>query len=137
MSIVRCLALALRGPLRWSWRPLILLVEKPVLLGIIERVDHFRHQFILLGDLQHRACILVTTAVVCCGEDGEKLTACKPLKAIHDALVSTQDKFTSVSVEEVFDAIGTELDDISRAVRVSDEVRLDSKILIAISRVGP
>ena len=79
----------------------------------------------------------MSATVVSRGEDCEKLTTGEPLKAVHYALVGTQDKATSVSIEEVLDTIWTEFYDISRTVGVSDEVWLNSKVLITISRVGP
>ena len=48
-----------------------------------------------------------------------------------------QHKSTPVSVEEVLDAIGPKLDDVSCAIRITDEVRLNAQVLIAVCRVRP
>ena len=44
---------------------LIVLVQQPVLLWVIQWVDHLRHKLVLLSDLKHGSCILVTTTVIC------------------------------------------------------------------------
>ena len=49
--------------------------------------------------------------------------------------MSTKYKSASISVEEILDSVGAEFDDITGAVRVSDEVWLDAQILIAVCRV--
>ena len=100
---------------------------QPVLLRVVvERVYHLWHEFVLLGDLQHGSGVLVPTAVVRRREEREKLTTGESFEAIHYALVGPNDELASVCVEEVLDSVGTELNDVSCAVRVSDEVRLDS-----------
>ena len=115
------------SPLGWSGRShLVVLVQKPVLFWIVQRVDHLGHQFILLSDLQHGAGVLVTTTVVSSREDSEQLTACKALKAVHDALVGTQNISAPVGVKEVLDTIWAELDDVASAIGVSDKVWLDT-----------
>ena len=43
----------------------------------------------------------------------------------------------SIGLKEVFDAVWTEFNYISRTVRISNKIRLDSKILITIGRVWP
>ncbi len=68
----------------------------------------------------------MTTTVVCGGEDCEQLTASESLEAVHNALVSSQDIAASVGLEEVLYTVRAELDNVTCAIGVSDEVRLDS-----------
>ena len=49
----------------------------------------------------------------------------------------SQHESTPVSVEEVLDTIGPKLDDVSCAVRITDEVRLNAQVLITVGRVRP
>jgi len=77
----------------------------------------------------------VPSAVISGREDREQLTTSEALKAIHDALVSTKNIAAAVCLKEVLHAIGSELDDVACAIGVSDEVWLDAKVLVAISRV--
>ena len=49
----------------------------------------------------------------------------------------SQHKSASIRVEEVFDTIRSKLDDVTCAVRISDEVRLDSQVLITVCWVRP
>ena len=79
----------------------------------------------------------MATAVVCGRENCEELTTSEPFEAVHDAFVRSQNKSTSIRVEEVFNAIRSKLDDVSCAVRISDEVRLDSQVLITVCWVRP
>lgn len=51
--------------------------------------------------------------------------------------MSTQNETTPVGVKEVLDTVRAELDDIAGAVGVSNEVRLDAKVLVTISGVRP
>ena len=136
-SIVGCLALALWSPFRRCGRSLVVFVEQPILLWVVQRVDHFGHKLILLGNLEHGAGILMTTAVVSRREYREELAASKALEAIHDALVGSQDKAAPVSIEEVLDAIRAEFHNVSCAVGVANEVGLNAQVLITISRIGP
>ena len=136
-SVIGCLALALGSPLGRGGRPLVILVEEPILLWVVQRVDHFGHEFELLRDLKHCTGVLVTAAVVCRREDSEELSTGESFETIHDALVCSQDELASVCIKEVLDTIRAEFDDVSRAIGVSDEVRLDAQILIAISGVRP
>jgi hypothetical protein len=54
------------GPSGWSRRSLLegFFISDPILFRIIERIDHFRDEFIRLGDLEHSTSILVSTTVV-------------------------------------------------------------------------
>lgn len=79
----------------------------------------------------------MTAAVVRRREHSEELAAGESFEAVHDALVSSQDELATVRVQEVLDTIGAEFDNISGAVGVSDEVWLDTEVLIAIGGVGP
>lgn len=136
-SVVRCFTLTLGCPLWRGRRPLVVLVQEPILLRIVQWVDHFGHQFKLFSDLEHGAGVLVPTAVVCSGEDCEKLATREPLEPIHHALVSSQNKLASVCVEEVLDTVRAKFDDVSCAVGVTNEVWLDSQVLITVGRVRP
>jgi hypothetical protein len=49
--------------------------------------------------------------------------------------VSSEKVLELVVIEELFYSIRAELDDISSAVRVSDEIGLDTELLIVISRI--
>ena len=120
------------GRCRWA---LVVLVDQPVLLWIIEGVDHFGNKLVLLGYLKHCACVLVPSTVVSGRENSEELTASESLEAVHNALVGSQDELATIGIEEVFDAIRSEFDDVTSAVRVSDEVGLDAKVLVAVSWV--
>ncbi len=51
--------------------------------------------------------------------------------------MSSQDIAASVCLEEVLDSIRAELDNVTRTVGVSDEVWLDTQVLIAICRIRP
>ena len=125
------------SPFRWCGRSLVVFVEQPILLWVVQRVDHFGHKLVLLGNLEHGAGILVTTAVISRREYREELAASEALEAVHDALVGSQDKAAPVGIEEVLDAIGSKLDDVSCAVRITDEVRLNAQVLITVCRVRP
>ena len=132
-SIVGCLALALWSPFRRCGRSLVIFVKQPILLRVVQGIDHFGHEFILLGDLEHGAGILVTTTVVSRREYCEELAASEALEAIHDALMGSQDKATPVGIEEVLDAIWAELYNISCTVGVANEVGLNAQVLVTIS----
>ena len=49
----------------------------------------------------------------------------------------SQDISAAVRLEEVLHSVGAKLHDVACAVRISDEVRLDAEVLVAISGVGP
>ena len=51
--------------------------------------------------------------------------------------MSPQDVLGLVGVEEVFDSVRSELHDVSCAIGVSDEVRLNAQVLIAVGWVRP
>ena len=57
--------MSLRGPLGRSRWTFVILVSEPVLLWVVQRVNHFRDEFVLLRDLEHGSCVLVSTAVIC------------------------------------------------------------------------
>ena len=107
------------------------------MLRIIQRVDHLRHQFVLLGDLEHRPSILVPSTVVCGRENCEQLTPRESLETIHNTLVRSQHKSAPVRVEEVLDAVGAEFDNVTSSIWVANKVWLNAQILIAICRVRP
>ena len=132
-SIVGCLALALWSPFRRCGWSLVIFVKQPILLWVVQGIDHFGHEFILLGDLEHGAGILVTTTVVSRREYREELAASEALEAVHDTLVGSQDKATPVGIEEVLDSIWAELYNVSCSVGVTDEVGLNAQVLVTIS----
>ena len=121
------------SPFRRCGRSLVIFVKQPILLWVVQGIDHFGHEFILLGDLQHGAGILVTTTVVSRREYREELAASKALEAVHDALVGSQDKAAPVGIEEVLDSIWAELYNVSCAIGVADEVGLNAQVLVTVS----
>ncbi len=138
-SVIRCLAWSLISPARWRGRSLLVVVVlgEPILLGIVQGVDHLGHQLIRLGYVQHRARILVSAAVVSRREHCEQLTPSKSLEPVHHTLMRTQYVFRFIVVEELFDAVGAELDDVAGAVGVSDKVGLDAQFKIIVGGVAP
>ena len=121
------------SPFRRCGRSLVIFVKQPILLWVVQGIDHFGHEFILLGDLEHGAGILVTTTVVSRREYREELAASEALEAVHDTLVGSQDKATPVGIEEVLDSIWAELYNVSCSVGVADEVGLNAQVLVTIS----
>ena len=121
------------SPFRRCGRSLVIFVKQPILLWVVQGIDHFGHEFILLGDLQHGAGILVTTTVVSRREYREELAASKALEAVHDTLVGSQDKAAPVGIEEVLDSIWAELYNVSCAIGVADEVGLNAQVLVTVS----
>ena len=75
----------------------------------------------------------MTTAVVGCREYRKELAASEALKAVHDALVGSQDKAAPVGIEEVLDSIWAELYNVSCAIGVADEVGLNAQVLVTVS----
>ena len=51
--------------------------------------------------------------------------------------MGSQDVATSVCLQEILNTVGAEFDDVSCAIGISDEVRLNAQVLIAVGRVGP
>lgn len=79
----------------------------------------------------------MTSTIVRSGEDGEQAAAGEALKAIHHALVSTQNEVHLIVFEEGLDTIRSKLDNISGTVGVTYEVGLNTELTVAISRVTP
>ena len=125
--------MALWSPFRRCGRSLVIFVKQPILLWVVQGIDHFGHEFILLSDLEHGTGILVTTTIVSRREYCEELAASEALEAIHDALMGSQDKATPVGIEEVLDSIWAELYNVSCSVGVTDEVGLNAQVLVTIS----
>jgi len=115
----------------------LVILCKPSSLGIVQGIDHFGNQFELFGKLDHGASILVPSAVVGSRKHGNKLTAGESLEAVHDALVRPEYVLQVVVLEELADAIRTELHDVSGAVRVSHEVGLNTQLLVTVSGIRP
>ena len=79
----------------------------------------------------------MSSAVVSGRENGEKLSSCESFKTIHDALMSSQNVFGFVCLQEVSHSIRSEFDNISRSIWISNEVWLDSKILVTVGWIRP
>ena len=79
----------------------------------------------------------MSTAVISGREDSEKLSSSESFEAIHYTFVGSQDESAFVGIKEVFNAIWAEFHDVTGTVRVSDEVRLNTKVLVTICRIGP
>lgn len=126
-------------PSRRRGRSLIcrLRVGDPIILRVVERVDHLRDQLVRLGDLQHGSGVLVSTAIISGGEYGEQAATGESFKSVHDAFVRPQNEADLVVLEECLDTIGTELDNVACAVRISDEVGLNAYFRVTVGRIGP
>ena len=134
-SIIGSLSLTLWCPFwrsRWAF---VIFVDQPVLFWIIQRIYHFGDKFVLFGNLKHCACVLVPSAVVCGGEDSEELSSCESLKSVHHTFMRSQDELCFVIFKEILDSVWAEFDDVAGTIRVTDEIGLDSKVLVAISWV--
>jgi hypothetical protein len=114
-----------------------LLVVQPILLRIVQGINHLRDKFILFSNLQHSACVFVSATVVRGAEHCEELTTCKALKTVHHTLMRAQDEFHFVVLKEVLHTIRTELDDITCAVRVPDKVWLNAELVVTVGGVRP
>ena len=138
-SIEGFVAWSLVLPSGWRGRPLAqwLLVRDPVVLCVVQRVDHLGDELVRLGYLQHGSGVLVAAAVVCGGEDGEEVSSGEALETIHDTLVSPQDEVDLVIVEESLHAVGPEFNYVSSTVGVTHKVRLDTKFTVAVGRITP
>ena len=79
----------------------------------------------------------MSATVISGREDSEKLTTCESFEAIHNAFVCSQDETALVGIKEVLYSIRAEFDNVSSTVRVSDEIRLNTKVLVTICRIGP
>ena len=127
----------MRRPSRWSRWSLLVIVVEPVLLGVVQRVDHFGHKLVLLSDLKHCARIFVAPTVISSGKDREQLATREAFEAVHNALVRPQNEAGLIILQEKFDAVGAELDDVACAVGVADKIRLDTEFAIGVGGVGP
>lgn len=139
LSAIRRLSLTLIGPSWWSWWSFFhwLFISDPILFGIVQWVDHLWHKFILLGNLKHSSCIFMSTTIVCSWKYSEKLSSSKSLKSIHYTLMSSQYKLSFVIIQEHLYSIRAKFNYISSTIRISYKVRLNSKLLVIISRIRP
>ncbi len=51
--------------------------------------------------------------------------------------MSSKNKLGFVIVQELFDSIRSKLDDVASAIRVSDEVRLNTQFLVIVGWIAP
>ena len=79
----------------------------------------------------------MTTTVISSREDCEKTPTSESLESIHDTLVCPQYETNLIIFKEGLHSIWAEFNNISCTVRVSYEVRLDSKFTVRIGRVTP
>ena len=79
----------------------------------------------------------MSTAIISSREDGKQAATCKPLEAVHDTLMSSQDEAAFVVFQECSDSIRAKLHNVACPVRISNKVGLDSKFGIAVSGVAP
>jgi len=77
----------------------------------------------------------VAAAIVGRRKNSEKLTTSKSFESVHYTLMRSQNELAAICVEEVFDSIGTEFNDVASAVGVSYKVWLDAKVLITVGRI--
>ena len=77
------------------------------------------------------------STVVCSWEYSEKASSSKSFKAVHDALVSSQNEIDSIIFQKGLDSIGPKFDNVSCAIGVSDEIGLDAQLAITVRRVTP
>ena len=74
-------------------------------------------------------------AIISCREYCEKHSTSEPLKAIHDAFVGAKNILAPICVEEKLDSIWPKLDYVPSVIRISDLIRLNSHLLVVISRI--
>ena len=127
----------MRRPSWRSGRSLLVVVVEPVLLGVVQRVDHLGNKLVLLSDLKHCARIFVAPTVISSGKDREQLAARESFEAVHNALVRPQNEAGLIILQEKFDAVGAELDDVACAVGVADKIGLDAELAVAVGGIGP
>ena len=65
------------------------------------------------------------------------MTTSESFEAVHDALMRPEHEPASVGIEEVLDAVGAEFDDVTCTVGVTDEVWLNTQVLITVSGIRP
>jgi len=79
----------------------------------------------------------VSAAIVSGREHSKELAASKALEAVHHTLMRSQDVFSLVVIQELLDSVGPEFHNVSGAVRITDEIGLDTQFGIIISRIAP
>lgn len=99
-SVVRGFSWTLVSPSRRSGWSLLerLLISNPILLRVVQRVDHLWNDLVVLSDLKHSSSVFVSAAIVSCGEDSEKLASSESFESVHHTLVSSQNEFSLVVV---------------------------------------
>ena len=102
-----------------------------------EGIDHLWNELVLFSDLKNCARILVSPAVVSCGEHCEELAAGEAFEPVHHTFVSSKDVFCFIILQKVLHAIWSKLDDVAGSVRVADEVWLNTKLTVTVSWVRP
>jgi len=79
----------------------------------------------------------MSTTIISSREDSKQAAACKPLEAVHDALMSSQNEATFVVLQECPDSVRAKLHNVSCSVGISYKVWLDSEFRIAVSGIAP
>lgn len=79
----------------------------------------------------------MSAAVVCCRKDCEKLSTSKSFKAIHNAFMSSQNKFRFIVFKELLDSVWTKFDNVSCSIRIAYKIWLNSQFCITICWIRP
>lgn len=77
------------------------------------------------------------SAVVSCGEDGYQGASCEALKAVHHALVGTDDHVQVIFGQEALHSVWAELHDVSGLGRIAQVVGVDAELAVRLSWVRP
>lgn len=91
----------------------------------------------IFGDDQHSPCVLVPSAVVCRGEDSYEVASGEPLESVQDAFVGSYDFQQFIILKESPHNIRAELNNVSSAMRVSDDIHLNAQVVIVLCWVRP
>ena len=77
------------------------------------------------------------STIVSSTENCEQAAAGEPLKAVHHALVGSQNEVYFIVFKESLYSIWSELYDVASTIWVSHKVWLDSKFAVTVSWVTP
>lgn len=100
-------------------------------------IDQLRSNLIRPRDAENGPCVLMASAVVGGREDCDQISSREPFEPVHHALMRSDDFGKVVGLEELFDDVWPELDDVSGVVRVADGVVLDSQFVVVVGGVRP